>query len=154
MRTLVPFIPPRSKRDPLTRSQIMARIRSSDTRPETLTRKAVHALGVRFRIHASDLPGKPDLSNKKYKWAIFVHGCFWHSHRGCKLASSPKSNRSYWAEKLEGNRRRDAEHLAALRSLGFRVLTVWECEVRDGKRMEKGIVAFFRNRPDLSRTAD
>jgi DNA mismatch endonuclease Vsr len=82
-------IPPRRKREPLTRSQMMARIRSKNTKPKVLTRSAVQALGLRFRNHVDDLPGKPDLANKTRKWAIFVHGCFWHSHAGCRLASSP-----------------------------------------------------------------
>jgi len=84
----------------------------------------VHALGIRFRKHVGSLPGKPDLANKTAKWAIFVHGCFWHSHRGCKLASDPKSNRGYWVKKLRRNRRRDMAKIAALRADGFRVLIV------------------------------
>jgi DNA mismatch endonuclease (patch repair protein) len=134
---------PRRKREPLTRSQIMARIRSKNTKPEVLTRSAVQALGLRFRNHVDDLPGKPDLANKTRKWAIFVHGCFWHSHAGCQLASSPKSNTGYWSEKLARNRSRDAEKLAALESRGFRVLVVWECDVRDGARLQRALESFF-----------
>lgn len=136
-------IPPRRKREPLTRSQIMARIRSKNTKPEVLTRSAVQALGLRFRNHVDDLPGKPDLANKTRKWAIFVHGCFWHSHAGCQLASSPKSNTGYWSEKLARNRSRDAEKVAALESRGFRVLVVWECDVRDGARLQRALESFF-----------
>lgn len=143
MLTPVPKIPPRRKRKPLTRSQVMARIRSADTRPELLTRAAVHALGQRFRKHVTDLPGKPDLANKKKRWAIFVHGCFWHSHSGCKLASSPKTNTGYWGEKLQRNQWRDAEKIAVLRSMGFRVLIVWECHVRDRAWLEKALNQFF-----------
>lgn len=143
MPTAIPKIPPRRKREPLTRSQIMGRIRSSNTRPEILTRAAVHALGLRFRNHVADLPGKPDLANKARKWAIFVHGCFWHSHRGCRLASSPKSNTGYWTEKLNGNRVRDAQKVAALRSLGFQVLVIWECDVRDSVQLAKLVAEFF-----------
>lgn len=137
-------IPPRRKREPLTRSQMMARIRSKNTRPEVLTRSAVQALGLRFRNHVDDLPGKPDLANKTRKWAIFVHGCFWHSHAGCRLASSPKSNIGYWGEKLARNRARDAEKVAALQARGFRVLIVWECDVRDGARLQRQLQAFFK----------
>jgi len=82
-------IAPRRSRPPLTRSEVMGRIRSTDTKPEVKTRSAVHALGRRFRVHVADLPGKPDLANKARRWAIFVHGCFWHSHEGCQLASKP-----------------------------------------------------------------
>ena len=136
-------IPPRRKREPLTRSQMMARIRSKNTKPEVLTRSAVQALGLRFRNHVDDLPGKPDLANKKRKWVIFVHGCFWHSHKGCKLASSPKSNTDYWAPKLGRNQERDAEKIAALRAIGFRILIVWECEVRDTAELAKVLQEFF-----------
>src|SRR5713101_5907652 len=124
---------------------MMARIRSKNTKPEVLTRSAVQALGLRFRNHVVDLPGKPDIANKTRKWAIFVHGCFWHSHRGCKLASKPKSNTSYWRDKLSGNRARDAAKLAVLQALGFNVLVAWECDVRNGVRLEKALRAFFRH---------
>ncbi len=144
MPTALPKILPRRKRDPLTRSQVMARIRSENTRPEILTGSAVHALGMRFRKHASSLPGKPDLANTKRKWAIFVHGCFWHAHEGCKLASDPKSNRAYWTDKLRGNRERDNRKIAALRALGFTVLVVWECDVRNGPRLHHTLQQFFR----------
>lgn len=136
-------IPPRRKREALTRSQMMARIRSKNTRPEVLTRAAVHGLGQRFRNHVDDLPGKPDLANKTYKWAIFVHGCFWHSHAGCRLASSPKSNTGYWAGKLAGNQARDVEKIRALKREGYRVLVVWECDVRDGTRLRRALESFF-----------
>lgn len=140
-------IPPRWKREPLTRSQIMARIRSKNTKPEVLTRSAIQALGLRFRNNVSDLPGRPDLANKSRKWAIFVHGCFWHSHTGCRLASSPKTNTDYWSEKLARNRARDAEKIAVLESLGFRVLILWECEVRTDERLKEILAAFFFSRP-------
>jgi len=141
--TRVPKTRQGAKGTPLTRSQIMSRIRSKDTGPEILTRSAVHALGIRFRIHVSDLPGKPDLANKKKKWAIFVHGCFWHSHDGCKLASSPKSNTGYWIPKLMRNRQRDKEKTAALRALEYRVLIVWECETRKSAHLAETLAGFF-----------
>lgn len=122
---------------------MMARIRSKDTRPEVKTRAAVHALGLRFRNHVADLPGKPDLANKTHQWAIFVHGCFWHSHSGCRLASSPKSNTVYWTEKLARNQARDIDKITALRAKGFRVLVLWECDVRDGARLEEALAVFF-----------
>jgi DNA mismatch endonuclease, patch repair protein len=141
----LPKIAPRRKRAPLTRSEMMARIRSRDTKPEVLTRVAVHALGIRFRKHVADLPGNPDLANKRRKWAIFVHGCFWHSHHGCKLASDPKSNRDYWLEKLKRNRQRDASKIAALKADGFDVLVVWECDVRDGTTLQRALRRFFKS---------
>jgi DNA mismatch endonuclease (patch repair protein) len=136
-------IAPRRLRGPLTRSQMMGRIRSKDTLPEVRTRSAVHALGVRFRVHAADLPGKPDLANKTRRWAIFVHGCFWHSHEGCQLASKPRSNTHYWSEKLVRNRERDARHQQALRHLGYDVLTIWECDTREEARLCEILAAFF-----------
>src|ERR1700738_3167826 len=126
-----PKILPRSKRQPLTRSQMMARIRSKNTRPEILTRAAVHALGLRFRNHVADLPGKPDLANKTRKWAIFVHGCFWHSHIGCRLASQPRSNAAYWAPKLRRNVEHDRQKILELQCHGYNVFIIWECQTRD-----------------------
>jgi DNA mismatch endonuclease (patch repair protein) len=123
---------------------MMSRIRSTDTRPEVLTRAAVRALGMRFRNHVESLPGKPDLANKKRTWAIFVHGCFWHSHARCRLASKPKSNTSYWAPKLRGNKRRDDRKIAQLRAAGYRVLVIWECDVRKKGRLEMAVARFFR----------
>jgi DNA mismatch endonuclease, patch repair protein len=139
-------IAPRRLRKPLTRSQMMARIRSKNTLPEVRTRSAVHALGRRFRIHTDDLPGKPDLANKARRWAIFVHGCFWHSHEGCQLASKPRSNTDYWSAKLSRNQQRDALHQQALRDLGYQVLTVWECETRDETKLSKVIADFFADK--------
>lgn len=140
-------IAPRRLRDPLTRSQMMGRIRSKNTLPEFRTRSAVHALGMRFRVHVADLPGKPDLANKTRRWAIFVHGCFWHSHEGCQLASKPRSNTGYWFEKLASNRERDIVHLQALSDLGYDVLTIWECETRDDMRLREAVAAFFAGLP-------
>ncbi len=140
-------IAPRRLRDPLTRSQMMGRIRSENTLPEIRTRLAVHALGLRFRVHVGNLPGKPDLANKTRRWAIFVHGCFWHSHEGCQLASKPRSNTGYWSEKLARNRERDIVHLRALSDLGYEVLTIWECETRDDARLREVVAAFFAGLP-------
>ena len=134
---------PRRKRLPLTRSQMMGRVRSRDTRPEIATGAAVHALGIRFRKHNRNLPGKPDFANSRRRWAIFVHGCFWHSHAECRLASNPKSNQGYWAVKLLRNQERDKEKIAILRGMGFRVLVIWECDVRNGK-LENILKRFFR----------
>ncbi len=113
----------------------MARIRSVDTAPEVRVRCAIYALGLHFRKHVGGLPGKPDLANRRNAWAIFVHGCFWHSHRGCRLASNPKSNSGYWRPKLDGNARRDAANLRKLRRAGFRVFVIWECQTRAPARL-------------------
>lgn len=112
------------------RSQLMARIRSKNTKPELVVRRSLHALGLRFRLHRRDLPGKPDIVLPKYRLAIFVHGCFWHQHQNCRLASKPKSRREYWEPKLAGNVARDVTARAALAALGWRVEIIWECESR------------------------
>ncbi|MHC2355560.1 DNA mismatch endonuclease (patch repair protein) [Sinorhizobium meliloti] len=114
---------------PAQRSERMSRIRSRDTKPEILLRKALHRLGFRFRVHGSGLPGKPDIVLAKYKTAIFVHGCFWHRHPGCKIATTPKSNTEFWIEKFSRNVARDERSTAKLGELGWRVLVAWECEV-------------------------
>lgn len=140
-------IAPRRLRAPLTRSEMMGRIRSKNTAPEIRTRSVVHALGKRFRVHVANLPGKPDLANSTRRWAIFVHGCFWHSHEGCQLASNPRSNTGYWSGKLARNQERDALHQQVLRDLGYGVLTVWECETRDEGRLREALAAFFAGLP-------
>jgi DNA mismatch endonuclease (patch repair protein) len=139
----VPKLLPRNKRSALTRSEIMSRIKATDTSPETQVRSTVHALGHRFRKNVASLPGKPDIANRSRHWAIFVHGCFWHGHDNCRLASKPKTNRGYWIPKLQRNRSRDAERIAALRQAGFRVLVLWECDIRVGNS-EKLLRRFFR----------
>jgi DNA mismatch endonuclease (patch repair protein) len=111
------------------RSANMARIRSKDTKPEVLLRRLLHAEGYRFRLHRKDLPGKPDLVFPSRKKAIFVHGCFWHQHPGCREGRVPGSRREYWEPKLARNQQRDTAALIALKALGWDVLTVWECEL-------------------------
>ena len=119
-----------------TRSYIMSRIRGKDTKPEILVRKYLFARGLRFRKNDKRYPGRPDVVLPKYKTAVFVHGCFWHLHEGCKYAKMPKSNVEYWKEKLYRNRERDAQNQAELKAMGWTVLTVWECELKKGKREE------------------
>ncbi len=112
------------------RSRNMAAIRSVNTRPEVRVRSALHALGFRFRLHRKDLPGRPDIVLPKHRTVIFVHGCFWHCHR-CKYGSVvPATRAAFWAAKRAGNVARDRRNAAALRRLGWRVLVLWECEVR------------------------
>lgn len=116
------------------RSENMRRIRARDTKPELLARSMAHDLGFRFRLHGgwrgSKLPGKPDMVFSASKKVIFVHGCFWHMH-GCEHVRLPKSNRTYWGNKLRRNRARDLDHAANLKAGGWKVLTVWECEIED-----------------------
>lgn len=107
----------------------MAGIKGKNTRPEMAVRKLAHAMGFRFRLHRKSLPGSPDLVFPRLRRVIFVHGCFWHRHPGCRLAYTPKSNTKFWLDKFEGNMQRDALALEALDALGWEVLIVWECEV-------------------------
>jgi DNA mismatch endonuclease (patch repair protein) len=107
----------------------MRRVRQRDTAPELAVRRQLSKLGVRYRICPRDLPGRPDLANKTRRWAVFVHGCFWHHHARCRLATVPASNRAFWTTKFEANRSRDARKVKALQSLGFRVFVVWQCQL-------------------------
>lgn len=113
------------------RSWNMSRIRGKDTTPEKAVRSLLHRLGYRFRLHVRNLPGCPDIVLPKYKTVIFVHGCFWHRHRGCKNCTTPTNRREFWVNKLEGNAARDKKHQRALRKLGWKVLIVWECETEN-----------------------
>lgn len=123
--------------DSATRSRMMAGIRGKDTKPELQVRKYLHARGLRFRLHVKNLPGKPDIVFPKYRAVVFVHGCFWHHHAGCKYATTPSSRSDFWANKLSDNVVRDQYQVAALKGLGWRVILVWECELRDSeKRLE------------------
>lgn len=118
------------KKAPLTRSQMMARVRSADTKPEMVLRKALHAIGYRFRLHVHSLPGCPDIVMRKHGCAIFVNGCFWHGHIGCKNFRIPKTRSEFWKTKIESNRERDRRAADALVRGGWRVLVVWECATR------------------------
>lgn len=133
---------------PELRSENMARIRAKATVPEMRVRKAAHALGLRFRLHRSDLPGKPDLVFPRHKTIIFVHGCFWHQHDGCRRASAPKSRVEYWSPKLQGNVRRDAINAGALRRLGWNVHVIWECEIANGGGALEAVKRVFQRTRD------
>lgn len=112
------------------RSQMMSGIRRSDTTPELLVRSALHKAGFRFRLSSgASLPGRPDVVLPKYRMAVFVHGCFWHRHEGCRLAYTPKSNRPFWRRKLRENVERDARKARELRHMGWRRVVVWECDI-------------------------
>lgn len=113
------------------RSKNMSRVRSKDTKPERLVRSALHQLGLRFQLHRSDLPGRPDITFVKHKAVIFVNGCFWHQHIGCRKAKLPSTRHEWWQQKLEANAVRDQKNYDLLRSQGWRVLITWECEIND-----------------------
>lgn len=116
---------------PTQRSERMSRIRGKDTRPELVLRRAIHASGLRYRLHVRRIPGSPDLVFPKYGAVVFVHGCFWHQHAGCKSAHIPKSNSEFWDLKFKLNKERDRRNARELRVLGWRVAVVWECQVAD-----------------------
>ena len=112
------------------RSRNMAAIKSKNTKPELVVRRSLHAMGYRFRLHKRDLPGKPDIVLPKYKIALFVHGCFWHRHEGCKYSTIPKTRTEFWIEKFRNNVERDKLNQAKLISMGWTPLIVWECETK------------------------
>ena len=114
-----------------TRSRMMANIKGKNTKPEITIRSLLHRQGFRFRIHDRSLPGTPDIVLKKYKAAVFVHGCYWHRHENCKLASTPKQNKVFWRKKFNANICRDGEVYFKLKHLGWRVAIIWECAIRD-----------------------
>jgi DNA mismatch endonuclease (patch repair protein) len=136
--------------DPVKRSDVMSRVRSSNTKPERIIRSLLHRMGYRFRLHRRDLPGSPDIVLPKRRAIIFVHGCYWHQHAGCKKGTIPKQNSEFWSEKLTGNVRRDLETRKMLRSLGWRVLVIWECETK-GKveKLSRGLSSFLAGPPQL-----
>ncbi|HEY8572751.1 DNA mismatch endonuclease Vsr [Phenylobacterium sp.] len=121
---------------PAQRSERMSKIRSRDTSPELALRKALHARGFRFRLDDRKLPGRPDIVLPKHKAVVFVHGCFWHRHPGCKVATTPKSNTAYWLEKFDRNVSRDATAASTLSAAGWRVLVAWECELDSGRKVQ------------------
>lgn len=121
---------------PEKRSKIMRGVKQAHTQPELLVRRALHAQGYRFRLHRKDLAGRPDIVLPKHGLAIFVHGCFWHQHAGCKDGRLPTSNEAYWTPKLKRNVERDREKSLALMQLGWRVAVVWECEALDPNALD------------------
>jgi len=116
--------------DQATRSRMMRGIKGKNTTPELIVRKFLHAQGYRFRIHRKDLPGNPDIVLPRLGTCIFVHGCFWHQHKHCRYATTPKSRVDFWADKLGKNVERDLRSVEALQTLGWIVITIWECELR------------------------
>jgi DNA mismatch endonuclease, patch repair protein len=125
------------------RSELMSKVRTSGTNPEMIVRRKLHSLGFRFRLHCKNLPGKPDIVLPKYRSVVFVHGCFWHHHIGCGKSKLPVSNADFWRDKIFENVRRDRRRVSELKKLGWRVLTIWECEAKNGSYTAK-LVKFFR----------
>ena len=117
-----------------TRSHVMSKIRGKDTKPEILVRSYLFSKGLRFRKNDKRYPGSPDIVLPKYKTIVFVHGCFWHLHDGCKYSKMPKSNVDFWKNKLYGNRERDKRNQMELEAMGWNVIIVWECELKKDKR--------------------
>ncbi|KQU83238.1 endonuclease [Mesorhizobium sp. Root102] len=128
----------------IERSERMARIHGRDTKPEMVVRRLLHGMGYRYRLHRGDLPGKPDIAFGKRKKAIFIHGCFWHRHDDptCRLARLPKSRLEFWEPKLSANAKRDTLNQEALKRLGWNVLVVWECELRQSEQLENKLRQF------------
>lgn len=122
------------------RSWNMSRIRSKDTWPELIVRSLLHWMGYRFRLYRKDLPGRPDIVLPKYKTVIFVHGCFWHQHKGCKRCTTPSTHQSYWLPKLQRNVQNDRKNRKKIKALGWQSIIVWECEVKNIEKLAKKII--------------
>lgn len=127
----------------LTLTERMRRIRKTDTKPELIVRRMLHAMGYRYRLHDKRMPGHPDILLPRYRKVIFVHGCFWHRHDCPDGRKLPRSKPEYWGPKLERNRERDARHIAELHELGWDVLVVWECGLRNPLAAREGIAGFL-----------
>lgn len=131
--------------DQTKRSLNMAAIHSRNTKPELAVRKIVHALGYRYRLHDSRLPGSPDLAFASRSKAIFVHGCFWHRHTGCRYSTTPKTRTAFWETKFSSNVVRDRRTRRQLKKIGWAVLTVWQCELKNPKKLTERIDEFLAN---------
>jgi DNA mismatch endonuclease (patch repair protein) len=119
------------------RSEIMSKIRATETKPEKIVRKFLFAKGFRFRIYLKSLPGKPDIVLPKYKTAIFIHGCFWHGHKNCKAATLPQTRRKFWTDKINDNKKRDAKNYKDLKKSGWKVITIWQCQIKNKSRQKR-----------------
>ena len=129
----------------MDRSENMRAIRGKDTKPELIVRSLIHSLGFRFRLHREGLPGKPDIVLPGLRKAVFVHGCFWHFH-ACKNGLIPNSNRAFWLPKLKSNSARDERNVRDLRKLGWRVLVIWQCQLKNEAALKKRLLRFLGNR--------
>ena len=131
------------------RSWIMSRISGSNTKPEIIVRKIIHAMGFRYRLHVRNLPGTPDIVLPRHKKVVFVHGCFWHGHKGCKRSQRPSANSEFWNRKIEQNMARDKKVIKGLQKLGWRPLIIWECKTRNPLSLRK-ILAKFLHREGIT----
>ncbi|MBX3481818.1 MAG: DNA mismatch endonuclease Vsr [Caulobacter sp.] len=122
--------------DPLSRSANMSKVRNKDTGPEIFVRRVAHRMGLRFRLHRKDLPGTPDLVFPKHRLAVFVHGCFWHRHEGCRRASMPSTRVEFWEAKFAATVARDARQIEQLKLLGWRVIVIWECTLKNEQKLQ------------------
>ena len=130
--------------DPLdasARSRLMGRVRQKDTEPEMDVRRILHAMGYRYRLHVSELPGRPDIVLPRHHTVVQVNGCFWHGHETCSRGKLPSSNREFWVDKINKNRARDAATEIELESMGWRVITVWQCELKDKEAVRERLRA-------------
>lgn len=132
-----------SKLAPADKAALMRRFKSRDTRPEITVRKALHRLGLRFRLHRRDLPGKPDIVLPRHQTAIFVHGCFWHQHAGCQVARVPKTQSDFWREKFAKTAQRDEHTKTLLEDAGWTVMVIWECEALNERCLQTLLVEKF-----------
>lgn len=128
---------------PTARSENMSRVRGKNTAPEVAVRRALHAMGHRFRLHRRDLPGRPDIVLPKHRTVVFVHGCFWHRHEGCSRSTMPIARRKFWEAKFTRTVARDAEQVAALEALGWRVVVLWECDIRRPQELRDCLTDLF-----------
>ncbi len=131
------------------RREIMQRIRSTNSKPELLVRSFLHKKGFRFRLHAKGLPGRPDIVLPRYRTVIFVHGCFWHRHEGCRYSSTPKSNVEFWQEKFDRNVERDRRDREQLQQAGYTVIVVWECELKTPDVLDRLFETLDQRRRDF-----
>ena len=125
------------------RSWIMSRVKGRDTKPEILVRSVIHRMGYRFRVHRSDLPGNPDIVLPRHGKIIFVHGCFWHGHKRCPRSKRPTTNKSFWNEKLNKNIDRDKRQQKEIKNMGWKVLVVWQCEIRKPSKLLEKLERFL-----------
>lgn len=128
---------------PNSRSYNMSRIKSINTKPELLVRKFITELGLRYRVHVKDLPGKPDIVFRKRQKAIYVNGCFWHRHKNCKFSSVPKTNADFWTKKFDENVSRDERNHSAIHEMGWHFLVLWECEIKNSNTLKAKLLEFL-----------
>jgi DNA mismatch endonuclease, patch repair protein len=130
----------------------MSRVSGKNTKPELVVRSLLHNMGYRFKLHRNDLPGKPDITLPKYHKVIFVHGCFWHGHADCLRSKRPTTNKKFWQVKLDKNIERDKVTVRSIRGLGWSVLTVWACEVKDKDKLTNKLLSFLESKEEKNCT--